>query len=403
MEQNIYSSDREHPYSVVVDLVRKRFFALFLVLCLLSVFPVGVSAQGLDAEAFSCRASALQVELVGAEPFIANDQTVPCADDAAALLPPTTLDMGVVVAGGLLSAETEFGEGPGPGSVAIATSFTANVEIINILELLEQTIVEATVLHSQASVAATQAGTCELHSSSFVGSAIVQGEPIDVDGNFVEIPLGPLGTLFLNHTETEDRNGDGIADKVTQRALYLQSDLLGDVVVSEASADFESVAACEMGPPVDGTDQKGFMTGGGRFADEAGDRVTHGFRLECDTSDGPNRLQVNWGAGNSFHLEELAAAACTNDPEIEPAPPNAAFDTYEGEGMGRLKVGKNRQMGTAEWTFTDAGEPGVGNDTATLTIRDENGNVVLQAPTSTLNGGNHQAHSIQDKDRNEDN
>ncbi|MDX1587598.1 MAG: choice-of-anchor P family protein [Oleiphilaceae bacterium] len=403
MERNIYSPDSKHQYRVVADVFRKRCIALFLGLCLFGVFPLGVSAQGFDAEEFSCRASALRVDLVEAEPLIANDQSVPCADDGAALLPPTTLDMGVVVAGGLLSTETEFGEGPGPGSVAIGTSFTADVQIINILELLDETLVEATVLHSQASVAATQAGSCELHSSSFVGSASVQGEPVEVDGNFVEIPLGPLGTLFLNHTETEDRNGDGIADKVTQRALFLQSELLGDVAVSEASADFENVTACDMGPPEDAADQKGFMTGGGRFADESGDRVTHGFRLECDTGDGPNRLQVNWGAGNSFHLEELTAAACTDDPESEPAPPAAAFDTYEGEGVGRLRVGDHRQMGTAKWTLTDAGEPGVGYDSAALTIRDENDNVVLQAPGNTLKGGNHQAHSVREKDNNEDN
>ena len=44
----------------------------------------------------------------------------------------------------------------------------------------------------------------------------------------------------------------------------------------------------------------------------------------------------------------------------------------------------------AEWTFTDAGEPGR-NDGMRLIIRDSSGNIVLAA-SGVLAGGNHQAH-----------
>ncbi len=131
-----------------------------------------------------------------------------------------------------------------------------------------------------------------------------------------------------------------------------------------------------------------FMTGGGSVFTSVGVRVTHGFELHCSKSVTPNNLEVNWGKGNKFHLTELTAASCSDDPAISPAPPDAGFDTYRGSGTGTY----NGVPGaTAEWTFTDAGEPGGGTDSATLTIRDASSNVVLTV-TGKLNNGNHQAH-----------
>jgi hypothetical protein len=130
-----------------------------------------------------------------------------------------------------------------------------------------------------------------------------------------------------------------------------------------------------------------WMTGGGSVFTSSGVRVTHGFELYCSLSDGPNNLQVNWGKGNKFHLTSLTSAACTDDPAISPNPPTATFDTYTGSGTGTY----NGQAGaTADWTFTDAGEPGT-NDTATLTIKNA-ANVVVLSVSGTLNSGNHQAH-----------
>ena len=132
----------------------------------------------------------------------------------------------------------------------------------------------------------------------------------------------------------------------------------------------------------------GRMTGGGSVFTRAGMRVTHGFELHCTPSDGSNSLQVNWGKGNHFHLTSLTSASCTDDPAISPEPPIAGFDTYTGTGTGTY----NGEAGaTAEWTFTDAGEPGT-NDTVTLTIKDASSAVVLTV-TGAVEGGNNQAHA----------
>jgi trimeric autotransporter adhesin len=131
----------------------------------------------------------------------------------------------------------------------------------------------------------------------------------------------------------------------------------------------------------------GFMTGGGSVFTMDGTRVTHGFTLQCDSDAGPNNLQVNWGRGERFHLEELTSAICFEDPAIDASPPDAPFNTYMGEGTGRYN---NVSGATATWYFTDAGEPGV-DDVVRLLIEDAGGNVVLQV-SGTLNRGNHQAH-----------
>jgi hypothetical protein len=128
---------------------------------------------------------------------------------------------------------------------------------------------------------------------------------------------------------------------------------------------------------------QGRMTGGGSvFAGSL--RVTHGFELHCNVSQGPNNLEVNWGKGNNFHLTNLASASCTDDPAIAPPPPNAGFDTYTGSGTGLC----NGLAATATWTFTDAGEPGK-NDTAKINIT---GGCSLSV-SGNLNSGNQQAHA----------
>lgn len=130
--------------------------------------------------------------------------------------------------------------------------------------------------------------------------------------------------------------------------------------------------------------QHGRMTGGGSVFQVS--RVTHGFGLHCDTKIGANNLEVNWNR-NRFHLETLSAATCTDDPKINETPPAAGFDTYKGKGVGRF----NGVAGaTAEWTFTDAGEPGTG-DLAEIVIKDVNGNTVLKV-SDRLKRGNHQSH-----------
>ncbi|MFZ5828113.1 MAG: hypothetical protein ACOY94_27730 [Bacillota bacterium] len=133
--------------------------------------------------------------------------------------------------------------------------------------------------------------------------------------------------------------------------------------------------------------REGRMTGGGSAFTAEGQRVTHGFRLMCDATLGPNALQVNWG-GNRFHLESLTSALCYDDDMLAPAPPDAAFDTYVGAGTGRYN---NQPGATATWTFTDAGEPGAA-DMVTIEITDASNNVVLSL-SGLLDRGNHQAHN----------
>ena len=140
----------------------------------------------------------------------------------------------------------------------------------------------------------------------------------------------------------------------------------------------------------------GRMTGGGSINVSLGGdlakpvRITHGFELYCDASKGPNNLQVNWG-NERFHLDSLNSALCVDNPSINPNPPSASFDTYHGKGVGRYKKGNGPwQTATAEWTFTDAGEPGKGADSMAILIK-VGSTVVLQA-TGILDGGNHQAH-----------
>lgn len=138
--------------------------------------------------------------------------------------------------------------------------------------------------------------------------------------------------------------------------------------------------------------QRGRMTGGGSIFTDAGMRVTHGFELHCDPSRKPNNFEVNThpsGAqGRRFHLEKLTSASCVDDPTIEPTPPSAPFDTYHGTGEGLVD---GQPGGTAEWTLTDAGEPGT-NDRWSMTIRDAQGNVVVTFANKPLTKGNHQAH-----------
>ena len=143
--------------------------------------------------------------------------------------------------------------------------------------------------------------------------------------------------------------------------------------------------------------QRARMTGGGHFqAREAGGglvKVTHGFELHCRAATNPQRLQINWSGGKSFHLTAMRTASCSDDPTIDQEMPDAPIDTYRGSGSGRLHLGGgNFETGFAEWKFVDGGEPGGGADLIRLTIYNEAGEVILSRSTRPLVQGNHQAH-----------
>jgi hypothetical protein len=152
------------------------------------------------------------------------------------------------------------------------------------------------------------------------------------------------------------------------------------------------------GPPADGYDVDGVralhtgcvdtgrFTGGGSVFTAAGERVTHGTTLRCEIGAGPDRLEVNWGKGNKFHLEQITSKLCS-DTTLDEENPKAGFDTIDGTGTGRYN---GKSGATVSFTFTDSGEPGVA-DTARIVIKDAGGNTVL-AVSGPLKNGNHQAH-----------
>ena len=133
----------------------------------------------------------------------------------------------------------------------------------------------------------------------------------------------------------------------------------------------------------------GRMTGGGgQHAQIGGIYITRGFTIHCDIMLS-NNLEINW-PGNQWHLDKpLTFADCSNDPNVDPAPPPAPFDTFYGEGIGRLNGVDGARV---EFTFVDGGEPSGGGDRAAIRIFDPNGIVVLDLPLSPLDNGNIQAH-----------
>ena len=131
----------------------------------------------------------------------------------------------------------------------------------------------------------------------------------------------------------------------------------------------------------------GRMTGGGRQITAGGLSISRGFTIHCDITLS-NNIELNWGK-NQWHLEKpITKALCLDDPNIDQRPPNAPFDTFIGEAIGRLNGVDGSLL---KFTFVDAGEPGR-NDLAGFQIWDPNGNLVLTVPLSKLDNGNIQAH-----------
>jgi len=151
-------------------------------------------------------------------------------------------------------------------------------------------------------------------------------------------------------------------------------------------------------PPPQPTTIEGRMTGGGNFEAADGTIVHHGFELRCDVHDQRQNLEVNWGKGEHFHLEHVTTVQCYDNPAINPGHPNAPFDTMVISGTGKYN-GKNGA--TIQALFSDAGEPG-SHDAVSMVIKDENGNIVLNVPLTTLISGNQQAHRETGKDSDDD-
>lgn len=144
-------------------------------------------------------------------------------------------------------------------------------------------------------------------------------------------------------------------------------------------------------PPPPPPPGEGRMTGGGAQIDVGVAKITRGFTIHCDLTLS-NNLEINW-ADNKWHIDKpLTAATCTDDPNIDQAPPRAPFDTFVGEGYGRL----NGVDGSfVRFTFVDAGEPGR-NDYAAIQIWAPGADPSVDPPYLDIGGnlthGNIQAH-----------
>jgi len=141
-------------------------------------------------------------------------------------------------------------------------------------------------------------------------------------------------------------------------------------------------------PPPPPPSLQGRMTGGG--AQVYGNvKITRGFTIHCDIVLS-NNLEINWGGGNKWHIDKpLTKATCINDPAYIEQPPVAPFNTFIGEGIGRLNGVDGSKV---YFTFIDAGEPGKNDKAAIKIIAPDGVTVVLDIPLSLLDNGNIQAH-----------
>ncbi len=206
--------------------------------------------------------------------------------------------------------------------------------------------------------------------------------PLDRDGDSV-LDASDNCPDTPNPDQT-DLDGDNKGDAC-------DSDLDGDSVSNTADncpntpnsgqedADQDGVGdACETNLP-------GRMSGDGSVTTSSGEKITHGFKLHCDTTKEPNTLRVTW-SGNTSELEEFTKALCGDNPNIANSR-KALFDTLSGEGKGKLNGTPGASI---RWTFADVGEPG-SKDTARITVKDSAGQTVLDV-SEILSEGNHQAH-----------
>jgi hypothetical protein len=136
---------------------------------------------------------------------------------------------------------------------------------------------------------------------------------------------------------------------------------------------------------------KGRMTGGGGQLIVGDVFVSRGFTIHCDITRS-NNLEINW-PGNRWHIDKpLTSAICIDDPNFSPVPPRSPFDTFIGEGIGRLN-GIDGSL--VRFRFVDTGERGGQTDLASIQIYDAAGVLVLDVPLSLLTHGNIQAHENQ--------
>lgn len=378
---------------------------------------------------FSCRASLARIVGEGllngvlVEANVANAKQNPCETDFAGilatlnleqnlfhkkLLTSTLLDLKLKVLYGGTDLLKDYKTSPALPRKAVAE---AGVAILR-LELLRN-VIEVAVLTSNAKARCSSTNNPYLLGDSQVVGVRLNGTELELlpgHGHInieLEVDLGlliELQTVFGIATATLNAllaeaitlhfNHQSIANlpdgkELTQRALWLDTGIVGDVIVAESIADYHgnpcTTTTGPPPPPPPPHPANDWMTGGGRINDSGAGKVTHGFRLECTPSAGQNNLQVNWADGG-FHLLSATTATCNNGPGgvNNSGSPTAGFDTLTGTGTGRCRGGGTA---TASYQLVDNGEPG-SSDTWSITIT---GACNLTA-SGTLERGNHQAH-----------
>jgi len=242
-----------------------------------------------------------------------------------------------------------------------------------------------------------QAWVCKIGTGSatnFSFAVSVDGGPATdqsiVDGRCVLVHSVPTDVSnFARVSITENVPGDwtllGIlveSEEIDLTPLQSLINLPNANASSRISNDFGVVFIFTNTPNLQGR-----MTGGGAQI-FGGVKITRGFTIHCDITLS-NNLEINWN-GNQWHIDKpLDRAACINDPAYEQQPPNAPFNTFIGEGTGRLNGVDGSKV---FFTFIDAGEPGKFDKAAIRIIAPDGITMVLNVPLVFLDNGNIQAH-----------
>jgi hypothetical protein len=138
----------------------------------------------------------------------------------------------------------------------------------------------------------------------------------------------------------------------------------GVAVEADAHA-FWASSSCHSGLARFDLTSDAHMFGGGTQFSSTGMQVTYGMDLHCDASIQPNYLQVLWGNGNVFFMQNMSSGSCTGSP----------FNTHSGTGTGTI----NGEAGaTAQWTLVDNGEPGVMKDAGQIVVKNAVGETVVE-------------------------
>jgi hypothetical protein len=254
-----------------------------------AALPSVALAQRADGSTFSCRASALRVDvkqpdLPAIEPTVANSENEPCRPDFASIIPGTTVGPVMVnlAAAGTNQTPADLGSAP----AAEGDNATSNAGVTNPVITLGDLVISADVLSARASYTC-RAGQPVPMGSSVVTNLVVNGNTIAIPANNerFEVPLGALGSLVLNDTVQEP-------NRITQRAFSLTTPI-ADVVIAEAIADFTGnpcrADAAMMAPPAECED--GIDNDGDGRIDFPGDR---GCTSRSDNSErtGPGRARL---------------------------------------------------------------------------------------------------------------